>query len=78
MCLLQTVEDALNAGPERFTNRDRDEVLKAMRAVRLDPALAKEILTETVKSKKYVLLRVQQSIQASRMWALTPVPIKAV
>ena len=39
----------MNAGHERFTNRDREEVLKVMRDVRLDPELAKEILGSTVR-----------------------------
>lgn len=46
---LQAVEDALNAGHERFSSRDRRDVLDAMKAVRLDPGLAKEMLTNTVR-----------------------------
>ena len=47
--LVQALEDALNAGHERFTSRDRDAVKKARKAVRLEPALAKDILAETAR-----------------------------
>ena len=38
---MQAVEDALNAGHEKFTGRDREAVKKAMHSVRLDAGLAK-------------------------------------
>ena len=45
----QAVEDALNAGHEKFASRDRDDVKKARQAVRLDPSLAKDILSDTAR-----------------------------
>lgn len=46
---LQAVEDALNAGHERFSFDDRDNIKKTLQDVRLDSELAKEILSTTAR-----------------------------
>lgn len=46
---LQAIEDALNAGHERFSFEDRDNVKKTLQDVRLDPELAKETLSTTAR-----------------------------
>lgn len=47
--ILQAIEDALNAGHERFSFEDRENVKKTLQDVRLDPELAKEMLSTTAK-----------------------------
>ena len=46
---LQAVDDALNAGHERFSFDDRDSVKKTLQDVRLDPEIAKEVLSSTAR-----------------------------
>lgn len=46
---MQAVEDALNAGHERFSFDDRDNVKKVIQDVRLDTEIAKEILSNTAR-----------------------------
>ena len=46
---LQAIEDALNAGHERFSFEDRDNVKKVLQDVRLDPELAKDLLSSTAR-----------------------------
>ena len=43
------MEDAINAGIERFGTADREAVRRAMRDLRLEPALAREVLSTTAR-----------------------------
>ncbi len=45
----QAVEDAMNAGIERFGLNDREAVRRSMRDLRLEPALAREVLSTAAR-----------------------------
>ena len=47
--MLQAVEDAVNAGIDRFSFDDRDNVKRSKRELRVTDSLAKEILDKTAR-----------------------------
>ena len=47
--MLQAVEDAVNAGIDRFSFDDRDNVKRSKRELRVTDSLAREILDKTAR-----------------------------
>ena len=65
---LQVVEDAVNAGIDRFSFDDRDNVKRAQKELRIPEGLAKEIL-DTVARKAFVQFISRSRSQRDRLEA---------
>ena len=65
---MQAVEDAVNAGIDRFSFDDRDNVKRAQKELRIPEGLAKEIL-DTVSRKAFTGFVTRSRSQRDRLEA---------
>ena len=65
---MQAVEDAINAGIDRFSFDDRDRVKTAQKELRISDSLAKEIL-DTVARKAFIGFVTRSRSQRDRLEA---------
>ena len=68
LCIAKAVEDAINAGIDRFSFDDRDRVKTAQKELRISDSLAKEIL-DTVSRKAFTGFITRSRSQRDRLEA---------